>query len=393
MSIRRIDRERGGHAVRGSKRKVIHFSPLAYLWLRLVNRTRHRRPRHISPEATGLHRALTVTDLHCDALLSNRDLLKRGRRGHVDIPRMQEGNVALQFFSVPTHGPVRAGIPWIPTEADAMTPLLAVQRWPMKTLRSTRERVLYAAHLLRDVEARSAGTFRILKTAADLDDFLKDRAESPLLTAGILGVEGLHSLEGNLETLDTFFDAGVRTAGPVHLTDNDLGGSAHGRGQGGLTPFGATVLRRMEEKGMLVDFAHASSRLLDDMLDCCTRPPMISHTGLKGAHDNARNISDAHALRIAEMGGVIGIGFFPWALGAGTLKALLKTLLYAVRLVGPDHVALGSDWDGMVLTPVDASGVAIITSALLQHGISEGDIAKVMGENVLRLLRKTLPKD
>lgn len=370
----------------------IHFSLAAYLWLRMVNRTRLRKPYRVPPETERLHKTLTIADLHCDAVLSNRDLLRRGKRGHVDIPRMQEGNVALQFFSIPTVAPVRVGIPWIPLDTDAMTPLLAAERWPKEALKSTRERVLYGASILRNVESRSDGMFRVIRTVADLNAFLNDRVRNPRLTAGILGVEGLHSLEGSLHAIDSFFDAGVRTAGPVHMADNDLGGCAHGRKQGGLTPFGEAVLKRMEEKSMLVDFAHASSRLLDDMLECCTRPAVISHTGLKGAHDNHRNISDDHALRIAKMGGVIGIGFFPWALGAGGLNALVNTLLYAVRLVGPEHVALGSDWDGMVLTPIDASGVVLITHLLLKRGLAETDIAKIMGGNVIRLLRETLPR-
>lgn len=369
----------------------IHFSPLAYLWLRMVNRTRLRKPYRVSAEAARLHATLTVSDLHCDALLSNRDLLVRGRRGHVDIPRMREGNVALQFFSLPTIAPVRAGIPWLPLDTDAMTPLLAAEHWPAKTIKSACERVLYGASLLRDLESRSAGIFRLIRTAAQLDAFLAERRTDPLLTAGILGVEGLHSLEGRLENLDVFYDAGVRTAGLVHLADNDLGGCAHGKHCGGLTPFGEAVLKRMEEKNMLVDFAHGSPRLLDDLLACCTRPPIISHTGLKGAHDNERNITDAHALAIAKKGGVIGIGFFPWAIGSCSMKALLRTLVYALELVGPDHVALGSDWDGMVITPFDASGTVLVTDALLKHGLEGKDIAKIMGGNVIRVLRETLP--
>lgn len=378
--------------VTGFTRGKTRFSLPAYLWLRMVNRTRLRKPYHVSTEAARLHATLTVADLHCDALLSNRDLLARSRRGHVDIPRMQEGNVALQFFSLPTAAPVRAGIPWIPLDTDAITPLIAAEHWPRKAIKSTRERVLYGADLLHDVETRSGGIFRILKTVRELDAFLIERKDNPLLTAGILGVEGLHSLEDDLNALDAFFDAGIRTAGPVHLADNNLGGCAHGHVRGGLTDFGEAVLRRMEEKRILVDLAHASSNLLDDLLERCTRPLIISHTGLKGAHNNERNISDAHARGIAEKGGVIGIGFFPWAIGACSMNALLKTLLYAVDLVGPDHVALGSDWDGMVITPFDVSGVALVTDALIKHGLTEKDIAKLMGGNVIRILRETLPE-
>lgn len=364
----------------------------AYLWLRMVNRTLMRKPYRISPEAETAHRKMTVVDMHCDALLSNRDLLARGRRGHVDVPRLQEGNVALQFFAIPTLAPVRAGIPWLPVELDAMKWLLAVEGWPITALDSTFERVLYAAGMLRDVETRSKGLFHMIRTAPQLDAFLAARAEHPELTAGILGVEGLHSLEGRLENLDAFYDAGIRTAGLVHLGGNDLGGAAHGRQQGGLTTFGKTVLRRMEEKCMLVDLAHASPRLISDILDHAARPVVISHTGLKGAFNNERNISDPHAVQIAEQGGLIGIAFFPWAIGPCTVDSIVHTLLYAVNLVGTEHVALGSDWDGMVATPFDASGMALITDALLRHGLPEEDIANIMGGNAIRLLRETLPE-
>ncbi len=370
---------------------VPRFSLLASLWLRSVNRTLMRKPYAISPETEDMHRKLTVADMHCDALLSNRDLLVQGRRGHVDLPRLREGNVAVQFFSIPTLAPVRAGIPWIPMELDAMTPLLAAEHWPKQTYRSTFERVLYAASLLHDVEARSGGLFRILRTVPQLNAFLEDRLNNPSLTAGIFGVEGLHSLEGRLENLDIFFDAGVRTAGLVHLGGNDLGGSAHGRQRGGITSFGEAVLQRMEEKHILVDLAHASPALIEDLLNRVTRPLIISHTGLKGVHNNERNISDACAVKIADKGGVIGITYFPWAIGPCTVTSILRTLLHAMKLVGADHVGLGSDWDGMVATPFDASGVALITDALLRQGFSEEDITKIMGGNVIRILRETLP--
>ncbi len=365
---------------------------LAYLWLRMVNRTLMRKPYRVRPEAETAHQKMTVVDMHCDALLSNRDLLVWGRRGHVDLPRLRKGNIALQFFSIPTLAPVRAGIPWIPLELDAMTYLLAVERWPKKALGSTFERVMHAADMLRDLEARSEGLFHIIQSVPQLDAFLAAREENPNLTAGLLGVEGLHSLEGRLENLDAFYDAGVRTAGLVHLGGNDLGGAAHGRQQGGLTPFGEAVLRCMEEKCMLVDLAHASPRLISDILDHAARPMVISHTGLKGAFNNERNISDAHAVKIAAQGGLIGIAYFPWAIGPCTVGSIVRTLLYAINLVGADHVGLGSDWDRMVATPFDASGMALITDALLREGLSEEAIVKIMGGNAIRLLRETLPE-
>lgn len=366
-------------------------APPAALFQRVVNRTRMKKPYAISSEAAKLHQSLFVADLHCDALLSNRDLLVRSQRGHVDVPRLLEGNVALQVFTIPTLAQVRVGIRWLPTEADAIKLLIMLQGWPKKTWSSTFERSMYAFTILKDIEARSQGVFRILRSREEMTSYVRDREQQSGQTAGLMGIEGLHALEGNLDNLNAFFNVGVRIAGFVHLGDNDLGGSAHGRKQGGITRFGESVLEYMEALRMLVDLAHASPKLLDDILARCTRPVVMSHTGLKGAHNNERNISDAHAIKIAETGGIIGIGYFPWAIGACTVKSILHSLLYAVRLVGPDHVALGSDFDGMVATPFDSSGLALITDALLKHGMPPEDIAKIMGGNTRRLLLEVLP--
>jgi membrane dipeptidase len=393
MSTESLKNESRDRDVQKSPENHSLLEPAADLFLRLTNRTTLKKPYSISSRAAALHQSLFVADLHCDALLANRDLLMKSPLGHVDIPRLLEGNVALQVFSIPTVAPVRAGIPWIPTEVDTMGLLVFAEGWPPQTYKSTYERAIHAMRRFHGVAKESQGTFRVITSVTNLEAYAYERKNTPQLTAGILGVEGLHCLEGNLNNLDVFFDAGVRTAGLVHLSDNDLGGSAHGRRQDGITPLGESVLEGMEKKRMVVDLAHASAKLLDDVLDRATRPLIISHTGLKGAHNNERNISDEHARRIAATGGIVGIGFFPWAIGVCTMKALLKMLLYAVNLVGADCVALGSDFDGMVSTPFDVSGMALITDALLGHGLSETDIAKIMGGNALRVFLDTLPPE
>ncbi len=363
------------------------------LFDRLVNRTRLNRPYVVMPEAEALHQSLTVVDLHCDALISSRDLSVRANYGHVDLPRLTEGNVALQIFAIPTQTPVCAGVPWLPTDFDALTLLIAAQRWPRRAWTSTFERALYATERLHALEKRSEGTFRIVASTTQLEAYLRDRERAPTLTAGVLGVEGLHCLEGNLENLDTLYDAGVRIAGLAHLAGNDVGGAAHGGNRGGLTAFGEAVVRRMEEKRILIDLAHASPALIDDVLDIATRPVTVSHAGFTGVCDNERNLSDVHARRIAGQGGVIGVAYFPWTTGGRDVASITRALLYGVALVGVDHLALGSDFDGAVTTPFDASGVSLITDALLQADMSRDDIAKIMGENALRLLRETLPEN
>jgi len=137
---------------------------------------------------------------------------------------------------------------------------------------------------------------------------------------------------------------------------------------------------------MLVDLAHASERTIEDVLALATRPVVVSHTGLRGACDNNRNLRDDHVRRIAAAGGVIGIGFWSTAVCGGSTRDIARSIRYASGLVGVDHVALGSDFDGATTTPFDAAELVRLTDALLAEGFSEDDISKIMGENVIRLL-------
>lgn len=358
----------------------------------LVNRTRLGKPYKIADEALAHHQTLEVVDLHCDALICSRNLLVPGDFGHVDLPRLVVGNVAVQVFTIPTKTPVREGVPWIPTNFDALIFQVLAQRWPSYTWNSTLGRARFCAKRLEWVEENAGGKFFILRTAGDLEAYLQKRSANASLTAGILGVEGLHCLEGKLENLDMLFDAGIRLGGLVHLGGNEVGGAAHGRDSGGLTSFGKSVIQRMEEKRILIDLAHASTKLIDDVLNITTRPVVVSHSGFAGVCDNERNLRDEHAQHITAQGGVIGVGYFPWATGGKDVASILRTLRYGIELVGVDHIALGSDYDGAVATPFDISGVALITDALMQEGLSQKDIAKIMGGNALRLFRETLPQ-
>jgi len=142
---------------------------------------------------------------------------------------------------------------------------------------------------------------------------------------------------------------------------------------------------------MLVDVAHASAATVDDVLAMAARPVVASHTGLRGTADNARNLTDMQARDIAETGGVIGIGFWPTACGGDDVAAIARAIQYAVGIAGTEHVALGSDFDGAVPVPFDATGLVRLTDALIDAELSDDDIAKVMGSNVRRLLADVLP--
>jgi microsomal dipeptidase-like Zn-dependent dipeptidase len=121
------------------------------------------------------------------------------------------------------------------------------------------------------------------------------------------------------------------------------------------------------------------------------RPVVVSHAGVRGTCDNTRNLSDAQLRAVAANGGVVGIGFWDTATCGTDARAIARSIAHAVRVAGPDHVALGSDFDGAVATPFDATGVPQVTEALLDAGLDEAAIARVMGGNAVRLLRATLP--
>ena len=247
------------------------------------------------------------------------------------------------------------------------------------------------ARKLQETADRSGGKFTLIRTSAELSAYLDRRIKEPQITAGFLGIEGAHALDGNLDNLDRLFDAGVRMMAPTHFFDNDIGGSAHGVAKGGLSDKGREMIRRMEAKKMIVDLAHASPQTIDDVLSIATRPVVVSHTGVKGTCDNTRNLSDDQLKAIAKTGGVIGIGFWDTAVCGNDARAIARAIRYTANLVGVDHVALGSDNDGAVTVPFDISGVIEITDALLQEGFTDEEVGKIMGRNTLRLLVENLP--
>ncbi|HEV2502395.1 MAG TPA: membrane dipeptidase [Mesorhizobium sp.] len=348
-------------------------------------------PYAASDRARALHETLTVADLHADPLLWGRDLLARGTRGQVDIPRLDEGNVALQVFAVVSKSPRGLNIEHNDGSTDNVTLLAIGQRWPISAIFSLKQRALYQAARLNDMAVRSDGHFVIIRSKRDLRRFLDRRKVESGLVAGVLAIEGAQVLEGDPANVDVLFDAGFRMMSPAHFFDSEMGGSAHGVDKGGLTDKGREMVRRMEEKGMILDLAHASSATIDDALAISTRPVVVSHTGVKGTCDNNRNLSDEQLKALAARGGLIGIGYWETAVCGKDATAIAKAIQHTVGVAGIDHVALGSDFDGAVTMPFDTTGLVQITDALLAAGFSDPDTGKVMGGNEIRFLLENLP--
>jgi microsomal dipeptidase-like Zn-dependent dipeptidase len=319
--------------------------------------------------------------------LWKRDLLERSDRGHIDLPRLIEGHYALQVFSSVTKSPKGQNYDSNGADNDTITSLAVIDLQPPRTWISLLQRSLWHAEKLQDFAAKSGGQLRLITTPSDIDRLLADRKNGVSVVGGMLSIEGLHDLEGKIENLDVLYAAGFRMAGLTHFFDNDVAGSMHGVGKGGLTPLGRQAVSRMEALGMIVDLAHASHATVADVLAIATRPVVFSHGGVQATCKVNRNLTDDEVRGVARTRGVIGIGYWQGAICSTKPEGVARAIAHIRDLVGIDHVGLGSDFDGSTTTGFDASQVAAVTQALLDGGFSEPDIRKVMGGNVLRVLR------
>lgn len=368
---------------------AIFFSVVPRLVDNRLNKTRARA--FASQRARDLHRSLNVADLHADSLLWGRDLLARNSRGQVDIPRLIDGNVALQVFSMPTKTPRGLNIQRNTGDSDQIFWLALAQRWPISAWNSLTERALYQAGRLQNMAEHSQGRFVLIRSSQDLSLYLQRRQNDKAIAAGILSIEGAHALDGRLDNLARLYDAGYRMISVAHFFDNEFGGSSAGVKKDGLTEKGRELIAQMERKRIIVDLAHSSNQTIDDVLAIASRAVVVSHTGVKGTCDNNRNLSDAQIRAIAQRGGIIGIGYWSTATCGRDAHAIARALKHAAAVGGVEHIALGSDFDGAIEAPFDAEGVVHVTDALLNEGFTEREIRLVMGENVLRFMRENLP--
>jgi len=347
----------------------------------------------LSPEAQKLHKTLIIGDLHADTAFWQRNLLNRNDRGHLDLPRMREGNMAVQMFTVFTKVP--DGLNYEKNSSDAkdrLTPLIVIQAWPIASWTSLTERALYQAGKMQQLAENNPEQFKLILNSNDLQSLLTRRAEGDDIVGGILGTEGSHALDGKLANIDRLYDAGFRMMSLQHFFDNKLGGSLHGESQQGLSEFGRSVVVKLLEKNIMIDVSHSSVQVVEDVMDITQKPLIVSHTGLKGNCDTARNLSDSLMKKIAQAGGLIGIGFWDAAVCDASPEGIVKAMRYGIDLLGVDHIALGSDYDGAIAAPFDVSELAVLTDEMLKANFSEIEIRKVMGGNMMRYLKENLPK-
>lgn len=343
----------------------------------------------ISERARTLHDSLFIADLHSDSLLWRRDLARESAVGHMDIPRLERGNVALQVFSATTKSPKGQNYASNAADSDRLTLLAVALRWPFRTWNSIYERAVYQLDKLKALADGSR--IELIRSRQDFERLLERRARGDNVIGALYLIEGAHPLEGDIDNLDRLFDQGLRIAGLTHFFDNALGGSLHGMSGDGLSEFGRDVVRRADQLGIIIDIAHASPAMVRDVLELSSRPVILSHGGVKGVCSTARNLDDDLMVDVAEAGGLLGIGYWDGAVCDPAPGSIVESIRYAIDLMGVEHVALGSDYDGATAVTFDTGELAVLTDEMLRAGFSEAEIRAVMGENVRRFLSRNLP--
>lgn len=358
----------------------------------------------IPSEIQNFHQGLFIADLHADSLLWDRDLSERGTYGHVDIPRLIEGNVGLQAFTVVTKDPFICTFcnHYFDMPPNLITWLNMAQLRPLSNWFSLKERAIYQARRLRDL-ASTNDSFSLVRTKNELENFQRTRKLGT--TAGFLGLEGGHALEEDLENVAVFKAEGFRMMGLAHHFDNALAGSSTGNKKTGLTDFGIKVVKKLKEEEIILDLSHASQETINQILSLeqyQTQPifksqelPAIvaSHVGLESTcKRDGRQLNDAQIKKIHQLGGLIGVGLYQAAVCDKGIEGTIAAMAHIKKIAGVDAIALGSDFDGTVKTHFDASNMVLMTQALInQQKFSDEDIKKIMGQNVYEFLLKHLP--
>jgi len=358
-----------------------------------------------------LHRSMFIADLHADTLKWDRDLLERSGYGHADLPRLHDGNVALQVFAMVTHSPVR--LPWRECmSGDSINHAAWLALAQGRPFRSTRGRAFAQIDrfwsAVHRSQYRGGLKLRAILNASELSALVAARAAGEQVIGGMLALEGGHWV-GEFDPsepavrleIQRLFDAGLRIFAPVHRFDNPLCGSSEGCRRYGLTPAGRNALLMAEEHGMVIDLAHCSEQAAIEAAELLSEPFIVSHTGVRAVCEGScrpeRNLSDDAVRSILDSGGVIGIGFWNHAVGDGVAN-IARAMSHVMELAdrrGLDpaaHVALGSDFDGSVATQIEADKLDVLT-ATLRHsgGFDDRTIARIMGRNVCRLFASRLP--
>ncbi|HEY7170808.1 MAG TPA: dipeptidase [Vicinamibacterales bacterium] len=368
-------------------------------------------PAGVSPRAKQLHDRAIVIDSHADTtqrLFYDKgfDIGRRHADGSIDLPRMREGGLDAEFFSI-----------WLPSEVTGPPAV---------------KRALDLIDSVREAVRTHSNELVLATTAADIR-----RAAADHRLAALMGMEGGHMIANDLGVLRQYAALGVRYLTLTHFTNTDWADSATDKpAHNGLTPFGKEVVRELNRLGMMVDVSHVADKTFYDVLAVTSAPVLASHSSCRALDGHVRNMTDDMLRALAMNGGVVQINYSINYLSEeyrtakkpadvqAELAAVTKTCAdrepcqtfeqarvqrtamqggelpkvtwekivdhidHAVKIAGVDHVGLGSDFDGatMPLGMEDASQLPKITDALLTKGYSEQDVEKILGGNLLRVM-------
>jgi membrane dipeptidase len=367
------------------------------------------RDERLWQQALRIHRKAIVVDTHNDItsmMIDEGYDLGTSSVGkyHTDLARMREGGLTAEFFSV------------------------YVDR-TYATNGGSARRALDQIDLVYRAAERHPDKLMMATSVADIR-----RAKSQGKVAALMGIEGGHAIENSLMALRDFYRLGVRYMTLTHNNTNDWADACCDKSRhDGLSDYGREVVREMNRLGMLVDISHVSDKTMADVLDISTAPVIASHSSARALNEHLRNIPDELLRRIAKNGGVVMVNFFPLfidqkaldankargerlkpqldalnerfkddpkrlseerqkvfsanPLPATPLSVLMDHFDHIAKTAGVDHVGIGSDFDGVSSLPVgmeDISKLPVLTYELLRRGYKEGDIRKILGENLLR---------
>jgi membrane dipeptidase len=329
-----------------------------------------------------LHREALVVDTHCDTLKclmpmftlprdsqwddrSDFGMGVRSSLGHIDLPRLREGGVDCQVFAISS---VR-------------------ERTRPYALRTAMEMI---SLFYGECEAHSD----VVTPVTTHGEILEAAYEGKV--AAMLSIEGADIIEGKVGLLSVYHRLGVRMVGLVHSLRNELAdGVADERTGGGISMLGVEAVEELERLGMLIDVSHLSDAGFWDLIEIAKGPVMASHSNARAVCDHPRNMTDDMIRAMAERGGVMGMNFAPGFVHPtkATVQGVVNHIDHIVDLVGPDHVGLGSDFDGIPYTPEGLEDVTLmpnITAELVGRSYSDEDIKKILGLNHLRLMKEVL---
>jgi|LFRM01.2.fsa_nt_gb membrane dipeptidase len=309
-------------------------------------------------------------DCHCDTILEiatgTRSLGERSSRGHIDIPRLREGQISLQFFAL----------------------YIESQFKPIGAL----ERTLELIDTFYRELAENTSQLKLIKTFSDIEAAQEENKIGAFLT-----VEGGEAIQESLFLLRNLYRLGIRG---ITLTWNQRNAIADGASEGphgGLSRFGLKVIEEMNSLGMLIDVSHMNRGGFFDVLNNSKMPVIASHSNARALCNHPRNLDDEQIVLLAEKKGIICVTFVPEFLvpvgSQADINSVADHIDYIKHLVGVDYIGIGSDFDGTEEVPAgleDVTKVPHLEEVLRQRGYTEAELEKIFGGNVLRLLKRVI---